>query len=83
MSDRPTAEEHHTDASTHGLREDAQRLLGEPACLGAHVRDDGTAELEYRGSSLAPALSRQIADLNRHILDVTPRTPNTVHVEIQ
>jgi len=72
-----------TDASTHAIREDAQRLLEEPACLGAHVRDDGTAELEYQGTSLAPRTVRQIGDLDRHILDVTPRTPNTVHVEIQ
>jgi len=70
-------------SDTHDLREDAQRLLAEPDCLGAHVRDDAVAELEFKGTSLAPVFVREIGELDRHIVDVTTRSAHTVHVEIK
>jgi len=71
-----------TDATTHALREDTQRLVEHPDCLGASV-DGDHAELEYMGTALAPEVSGEIADLDRHISSVTQRAGNTLHVKIR
>jgi len=70
-------------SDTHELREDAQRLIDHPDCVDGHIRNNGVAELVVEGTSLAPSLAARIAEMDRHIIDVTTRTANTVHVEMR
>jgi len=72
-----------TDASTHGLREDAQRIVGCPSVIASTVQTDPLrAEVKIEGEALPSHIAREIADVGRDVADVSERAPGVTVVTI-